>query len=337
MNVFVTGAVGYLGSTCIRMLTQQGFIVKGLIRPQEREHPVLKELDMTAVEGDMLNVAGFAGELNGCDVLIHTVAYFHEYFTNPGEHWNNFLKINVEGTINLLKAAEKQGIQKVVYVSAAGCVGKKANGDAGDESTPFDPDVAEKDLYFKSKILAEDAVGDFLKTHALPVTSILPGWIKGPFDALPSGNGQFVLDFLNGKVPFCLPGGIGVVDVRDVAQAIINAIDQGESGQRYLVTGPKAYVSMRELLDTLETVSGQPAPKVQPPFWLLMAVAWCAERYAAMTGTPLTVSRASIRTMKFKMAWNSAKAQKELGIKFRSLEETLRDEIDWYKTNGYIG
>lgn len=333
----MTGAVGYLGSTCIRMMTEQGFKVKGLIRPQERQHPVLKELDMTAVEGDMRDVAGFAGELKGCDVLIHTVAYFHEYFTHPGEHWNNFVKINVDGTIALLKEAEKQGIKKVVYVSAAGCVGKKPNGDAGDETTPFDPDVAQKDLYFKSKIIAEDAVRDFLKTHSLPVTSILPGWIKGPFDALPSGNGQFVLDFLNGKVPFCLPGGIGVVDVRDVAQAIINAIDQGISGQRYLVTGPKAHVSMRELLDTLETVSGKPAPKMQPPFWLLMAIAWVAERYASLTGKPLTISRAGIRTMKFKMAWNSSKAEKELGIKFRFLEKTLRDEIAWYEENGYLG
>ncbi len=89
--------------------------------------------------------------------------------------------INVKGTIKLLTKAQKQGIKKVIYVSSSGVVGMKAAGVAGDELTPPDPQAI-KNLYFKSKVLAEDAIYEFLKQHSLPVVLILPGWMFGPID-----------------------------------------------------------------------------------------------------------------------------------------------------------
>lgn len=201
-----------------------------LVRSPEKASQLLSDLDVTLVKGDMLNFDSFAKELAGCDILFHTAAYFREYY-QPGNHWQMLEDINVKSTMKLLTEAEKQGIKKLIYVSSAGPVGMKAANVPGDESTPRDPQAI-KNLYFKSKVLAEDTIFEFLKQHSLPVILILPGWMFGPRDAAPTGAGQLVLDYLNQKMPGILDGGTCVVDARDVAQAMINAVERGKSGER---------------------------------------------------------------------------------------------------------
>ena len=111
MRAFVTGATGLLGSNLVRALLDQGHEVRGLVRSKEKAQRVFPSAKIEFVTGDMSNVAGFASSLAGCDVLIHTAAYFREYY-QPGEHKTSLEKINVQGTVDLLIAAEKQGVQK---------------------------------------------------------------------------------------------------------------------------------------------------------------------------------------------------------------------------------
>ncbi len=174
MKAFVTGSTGLLGNNLVRLLIEQGHSVKALVRSQEKASKLFSNLDdVTLVKGDMLDIDSFAKELAGCDVLFHTAAYFREYY-QPGNHWQMLEDINVKSTMKLLTEAEKQGIKKLIYVSSAGPVGMKAANVPGDESTPRDPQAI-KNLYFKSKVLAEDAIFEFLKQHSLPVILILPG------------------------------------------------------------------------------------------------------------------------------------------------------------------
>src|SRR5262249_61740735 len=107
--------------------------------------------------------------------------------------------------------------------------------------------------------------------HDMRTMMILPGWMFGPYDAAPTGSGKLVLDFLAGKLPGIIDGGTCIVDARDVAQAMINMVDRGERGVRYIVAG--RYYSLEEVLKTLEAVSGVPAPKRHVPRLVILTYA----------------------------------------------------------------
>lgn len=330
-RAFVTGATGLLGSNLVQALLNRGYEVRGLVRSKEKGQKVFPSATVEFVAGDMNNVAGFASQLAGCDVLFHTAAYFREYY-QPGDHKATLEKINVQGTLDLLIAAEKQGVQKAIHISSAGVIGRKPDGSAGDETTLPD-DHAAKNLYFSSKIDTELAIKRFLKERSLPVVMILPSWMWGPGDSAPTAAGKLVLDFLKRKLPGVVDGGSSIVDVRDVAEATVTAADRGKSGERYIVGG--SYFDFAGVLTTLERVTGVPAPTRKIPYALSLAVAAASQTWASLTGGKALVTLAGVRTIHAKGEVNSAKAIRELGASFRPFDETVRDEVAWFRSHGY--
>lgn len=329
MQAFVTGSTGLLGNNLVRLLIEQGYSVKALVRSKAKAAKLFGNLDLSLVVGDMLDVESFASELAGCDVLFHTAAYFREYY-QPGNHWQMLEDINVKGTIRLLGEAEKQGVKKVICISSSGAVGMKSASIASDETTPIDSTIV-KNLYFKSKVMAEVAINNFLQQHSLPVLLILPGFMFGPIDAAPTSGGQLVLDYLAQKIPVILDGGSCMVDARDVAQVAINAVERGISGDRYIVAGQ--YLSIGNLFQVLEKVTGIPSPQHRIPYTITLVYAWIADIYARLTGTKPVIPLEGIRTMHLKRQVTSAKAISQLGATFRPLEQTLEDVVDWYHQN----
>jgi dihydroflavonol-4-reductase len=306
--------------------------VRGLVRSKEKAQRVFPSAKIEFVNGDMSNVSGFAPSLAGCDVLIHTAAYFREYY-QPGEHKTSLEKINVQGTVDLLIAAEKQGVQKAIHISSAGVIGKKPDGTPSDENTLPD-DHATSNLYFASKIDAELAIKRFLKERKLPVVMILPSWMWGPGDSAPTAAGKLVIDFLNQKIPGVVDGGCSMVDARDVAQATIHAVERGKSGERYIVGGQ--YFDLAQVLTTLERVTGVPAPTRKIPYGLSLAVGAASQTWARITGTPALITIAGLRIMRARVAVDSSKAVRDLGASFRPFDDTVRDEVAWFREHGYL-
>ncbi len=329
MKAFVTGATGLLGNNLVRLLVTQGHEVKALVRSKEKAQKLLGDVKNVAfIQGDMENVAGFAGNLKGCDVLFHTAAYFREYY-QPGDHWPKLEKINVKGTIELLEAAAKHGVKKAVHVSSSGVIGEDDSKSIGDESTVANG-LALENLYFRSKVETEKAIANFLKTHSLPVVMILPSWMYGPGDAAPTSAGQLVQDFLGRKLPGVLNGGAMIADARDVAQAMITSVEKGKNGERYIVGG-RLY-KLADIMKTLEKVSGVPAPKFHIPIPLALTIAWTSQTVARLTGGTTLLTVSSIKTIANPHQISSEKAVGEFGVGFRPLEDTLKDTVDWYKS-----
>ena len=336
MKAFVTGSTGLLGSNLVNLLLDQGHEVMALARSPQKAREVLGESPrLTVLKGDMEDVAAFAGHLRGQEVLFHVAAYFRDYF-GSGDHWPMLEKINVNGTMQLLDQAEAAGIRKVIYVSSSGVIGTDAAGTdaAGTESggvvnedTPPGK-MQQSNLYFKSKVIAEQRLLEWLKTHSLPVVQILPTWIWGPGDAAPTAAGQLVLDFLNRKLPGIVEGSSTIVDARDVAQAMIAAVDTGRSGERYLIANQR--VTLAEILRGLEKVSGVPGPRTYIPFRLALLVAFFSETAARLRGTTTLITIEGIRTLQDHADYSADKARRELGHRPRPLEETLRDSVNWY-------
>jgi dihydroflavonol-4-reductase len=166
---------------------------------------------------------------------------------------------------------------------------------------------------------------------------VLPGQMLGPGDLGPTPTGKLVLDFLAAKLPGVVSTTFSVVDARDVASAMIAAADGGRRGERYLVAGRD--LSMAEFLQTLEQVSGVKAPTRRVPTTVLFVVAALSEIRARLSGQPAAVSLETARLLanqRDRTHFDSSKSQRELGIGFRPLEETVRDTIAWYQDHGWL-
>jgi dihydroflavonol-4-reductase len=330
MKAFVTGSTGLLGSNLTRLLLEQGYEVVALARSPEKARAQLgQSARLSVVRGDIEDNATFVDKLAGCDVLFHCAAYFRESF-GSGDHWPKLKRINVDGTIDLLNKAEAAGVKRVIYVSSSATIGHSADGRPGDESTPPDANL-DGQLYAQSKVLAEQEIAKWLKTHALPVVLILPTWIYGPQDAAPTAAGQLVIDFLNRQLPAIPPGGSAIVDVRDVAQGMINAVERGRSGERYILNNE--YQSLVSINALLEKISGVPATKVHLSYPIAVGMAWVMQTLAALQGKDALITVAGIRTMQNGRDTNAAKARRELGFAPRPFADTLRDTVAWFRAN----
>src|SRR5260370_38939219 len=116
MEVFVTGAPGLLGSNLVRALRAEGLWVRALVRSTEKAQRQLGDTGAELVVGDMENVPGFVGALDGVEVLFHTAAYFREYYA-AGDHWPKLEAINIRGTLALAEAARARGVKRLIDTS----------------------------------------------------------------------------------------------------------------------------------------------------------------------------------------------------------------------------
>lgn len=327
MNAFVTGSTGLLGGNLVRLLIQQGHTVTALVRSPEKAARLFEDQrGITFVKGDMEDVDAFAAALKGHDVLFHTAAYFREYYGN-GDHWARLEQINIKGTIALLSAAEAAGVRKAIYVSSSGVIGEAPNGRLSDESTGPGA-FSRSNLYFRSKVIAEEEVQAWTRAHRMPVVMILPTWMYGPHDAAPTGAGKMVQAFLDGQLSAVLPGGSMVVDARDVAQAMINAVDCGVAGERYIVGGHDRTVA--QIAQTLGTVTNRRAPSFVLPYPMALFVGWFSQLMGRLRGREALITVEAVRTMQQGyIRVSSDKAIRVLGARFRPFEDTIRDQVAW--------
>ncbi len=333
MKAFVTGATGLLGNNLVFALVWEGYKVKALVRSAEKARKQFGDLrNVEFIVGDIADIESFAAHLDGCDVLLHTAAYFREY-ARRGDSENLLQKINVDATVELFKAADRAGVKRGIFTSSSGTIGVKADGSAGDETTAPAP-IAYENKYFYSKVQAEKALNEIAPTLKMEIVHILPGWMFGPGDAAPTGAGQLLLDFLHRKLPGIPDGGTKTADARDVADAMIRAITKGRPNQRYIVGGN--FYTLKEVFATLEKVSGVPAPRFVLPRFLMFAVAFLSENVARLRGQEANLTVMGVKTISAKLKATNALAERELGAKFRPLEETLRDTTEWFRENGYV-
>lgn len=334
-SAFVTGATGLLGNNLVRELAVRGVAVTALARSRQKAARQLGDVaNLTIVEGDMTDVAAFADRLSGHDVLFHTAAHFRDSYKG-GNHWDELYRVNVEGTRALIAALYDRELRRMIHVSSIAVLD-------GPPGVPVDEtmsrDEANADDYYRSKILSERVVTEFLSDHPdMWAAMVLPGWMHGPGDAGPTSAGATVLDFVQGKLPGIPPGSFSVVDARDVARAAIAAAEKGRRGERYLAAG--RHMDMAALLPILEQVSGVPAPTRRLPIGLLYVLGALGELQARLLGKPALLSLATVKILvreAGRTQFNHAKTERELGITFRPVAETLADEIGWFRANGYL-
>lgn len=326
MLAFVTGSTGLLGNNLVRALLHQGHRVRALARSKEKARRELGDTEAQVVLGDMSDIAGFADALDGVDVVFHTATYFREYFA-PGDHAEIIDRINVQATVELARVAQARRVKKMIQTSSAGIIGLMADGSPGhEESSPW-PGV-KRNLYLQSKRTVEPLLNAFSRETGFFIAFALPAWMWGPHDSAPTPSGQLVFDSLKHKLPPAVPpGGMSVVDARDVATGMLQMVQGGRSGERYILSG--GYAEFGEIIANLALLTGARRPTVKMPFAGALAVAAIAETWHWVTGKASPMSVEGVRLLHARLKATSAKAERELSVSFRPFSSSLADTVEW--------
>jgi dihydroflavonol-4-reductase len=318
----ITGATGFVGWHVARLLMERGRRVRALVRASS----LLRELDIETVTGDLRDAASLERAVQGCGVVYHVAADYRLWVADPGEMYRS----NVDGTRNLLEAARRAGVERVVYTSTVGCIGLVAGG-LGDENTP----VALEQMggpYKRSKFMAEQAALAAARS-GLPVVIVNPTAPVGDHDFKPTPTGKIIVDFLRGAMPAFVDTGLNLVDVRDVAAGHLLAEERGASGERYILGGEN--LTLERILGRLAAVSGLRAPRRRIPYAVAFAAGLSSTAWARLTGRPPRVPLDGVRLARKKMFVRHEKASAELGYSPGSVDAALARAVEWFRSHGY--
>ncbi|WP_037293110.1 SDR family oxidoreductase [Roseobacter sp. CCS2] len=260
-TVLLTGSSGYIAKHIVLQLLNAGYHVRGTVRSMDRGAEVTEavrphvndaaDLDtrLTYVALDLSSDAGWDAAMEGVDVLMHTASPFP--LTQP-KNEDDLIRPAVDGALRALRAAHKAGVTRVIFTSSTVAISGSAlpPGDSSFDETnwtdPADPDVS---AYTRSKTLAEQAAWDFIRDEApdMQLTVINPGFVLGaPLDKNFGTSVQVIERLLRGKDPMLPNIGFGTVDVQDVAEMHVIAIDKPEThGQRIMTVD--SFISFKEL------------------------------------------------------------------------------------------
>jgi len=328
MQAFVTGGTGFVGGNLIRQLLNSGIKVRALVRSSSDQRN-LKDLAIDQVSGDLDNQELLEKAMQGCEWLFHVAAHYSLCLKDS----QAIYKANVNGTKEILAAAHTAKIKRIVYTSSVAAIGLAPEGQIADESTTTTVDKLISD-YKKSKFLAEQLAFAAAK-DGIPVIIVNPSTPIGPYDVKPTPTGDIVLKFLRRQMPVYVHTGLNLVDVRDVAQGHILAAEKGRIGERYILGNKN--VTLKEVLDILEKITGLPAPKRSIPHFIPLLVSYFDELLISkLLGREPTVTINGAKMACHPMYYHSEKAVRELGLPQSSIETALQDAVTWFKMNGYL-
>ncbi len=326
IRVFVTGGTGFIGTNLVRLLVQEGYAVRVLVRSSSRLDN-LQGLEVEIVTGDLSN-PDLWQQMAGCQYLFHLAAHYSLWQAEREALYHH----NVLGTRNVLAAARRAGIERTVYTSSVAAIGVGVQGMPVDE-THQSPLAQMVGHYKKSKFLAEQEAIQAVQAGQ-DIAIVNPSSPIGPWDVKPTPTGDIILRFLRRQMPFYLDTGLNFVDVRDVAWGHLLALKKGKTGDRYILGNQN--MTLKALLDRLAQLTGFPAPQRTIPAWLPLSAAWIDEQILAPLGKPPTVPLDGVRMAKHPMYYNTSKAVQELGLPQSSITTALKDAIDWFVTHGYV-
>lgn len=270
----VTGANGHLGNTLVKELLARGLPVRAGVRDPQASK-ALNGLDCQIVRAELQDPDSLRQALKGVDVLYQVAAVFKHWAKDP---YAEIVDVNVRGTRNVLRAAAEAGVKRVVYVSSVAAVGH--NGQCLDETT-WNTD--QRNPYYLSKILSEQAAWETARAHKLSMVAVLPSAIIGPNATRLTDTMEFLAAVLRRKLPLDPNFHFNFVDVRDVADGLIRAAEKGRCSQRYILANQRAS-SLAEVIAALNAhCPGYRLPRRAPKALLLM-IAWLQEQRATYTG-----------------------------------------------------
>jgi nucleoside-diphosphate-sugar epimerase len=323
VDVLVTGANGFVGSTLCRKLAGRGDAVRGLVRATS-DLALLEGVPVERVVGNLDDPASLEAATRGIEIVYHAAAAVTDWGT-----LGYFRRVNVEGTRNLLEAAVANGVQRFVHVSTV-AVHSFIDAQEMDEQSPQLPTPFP---YCQTKREAEALALDYHRRGEIDVTVVRPGDVYGPGDRVALLNMAGLLKA--GRLPY-VGGGrkLGAFAyVENLADGLILAgTIERAVGEAYVITdGVK--MTWREYFGKLTAALGMPHPRISVHPALAYAAATLLEaayRLLRLPGRP-PVTRYLVAHLRGDFHFSIAKARRELVYEPRvGVDEGVRRTAEWY-------
>jgi nucleoside-diphosphate-sugar epimerase len=325
MRVMLTGATGFLGGHLLARLRREGVEVSALVRSAD----AAKHLDapgVQAFQGSIGDPAALREALRQpTDAVIHAAAD-----TSPWRgHHERQTRTNVEGTRNLIEAAEAAGVRRFVHVSSVSAFGQQ---DAVlTESTPRQGRTSWIN-YERTKAIAEDLVVEADAERRIEAMILNPAHILGPGDTHNWARMFLLID--QGKLPGAPPGSGAFADVREVAAAAVAAMRHPAHGERFLLGG--SHATFLELVQTIAHELGRKAPTRPLPAGMLRAYARLLDVVARISGREPRLTPEAVSFTCHHLRVDSTKAMRELDYRMTPLADLVRDTCEWLRAQGLL-
>ena len=325
--IVITGATGHLGNVLVRKLVKCNTKIRVLVLPGE-DVSSLEGLEVEKIEGNVCSPDSLRKAFKGADTVYHCAGIISIL---PGQQKKLF-RVNVTGTQNVVNMCLEEKVKRLVYISSIHALSEPEKGIVIDESRRFDPENVLGE-YSRSKALGTLEVIKGIE-RGLDAVILCPSGIIGPYDYHISEMGKLIVDFFKGKVKAYVGGAYDFVDVRDVAEGLIFACNQGKKGECYILSGH--HISVSKILKYLERLSGKKAPEIKLPYWMARAFGVINVLYCSLINTRPLFTPFSIDVLASNSLISYHKAETNFGYSPRSVYESLKDAVDWFKEKGII-
>ncbi len=325
-KIFLTGATGFIGGNLVNKLLSRGFKVKVLVRNKKLLEKHSWKDKVEVILGDILEPETFAGKINDCEIIIHSAAIIA--FWN--RIWNKVYKVNVIGTKNVLDEALKSNCKKFIHISSVAAIGYGENNEPVNEEHPYNWGK-HKICYMETKHEAELEIYKAIK-KGLNATMVNPANVWGVGDY--RGRRAPVIKAIQYGLPFYVNSGTNFVDVDAVCEAIVNAIDFGKCGERYILGGEN--LTIKDFLGILaDEVKGR-KPFVRLPKTLIVIFSYIQEALGTITKISPRPAASQLCFFEKGIYYDSSKAIKELKMPVIPFRECIKKTVRFYKENNLL-
>lgn len=321
-KVFVTGATGLLGTNVIIKLLKDGYFVIALVRQKSRYYGQENE-NLQLIEGDLFS--DVSSYLKIVDFIIHIAAETNQDLLSYAE----YRKINYDVVVHLFSEAVEAGVKKFLFVSTANTIGYGSLKELGDESSkqkyPFT-----KSYYAQSKWEAESFLLNNNKTTEVIILN--PTFMIGSHDRKPS-SGKIIYWVWKKKLVFYPTGGKNFVHVEDAAQGIINAIEKGKNGKRYLLANEN--LKYKDFFKKVNVITKQNPLLFPLPNFVLLFLGLIGD-VLRFLNIKTSLCSPNMKALRIDNYYTNQKSIKELGVEYQSVDKAVREAVEYFKTNNDV-
>ena len=325
--VLVTGATGFLGSELISQLLLRGEKIRAIKRETSRIPQILA--DSEGIEwftADLLDYYSLSEALHGISCVYHCAAFISFQQKDKKE----MLKVNVEGTTNLLNICAEKNIRRFLHVSSIAALGESRNGNLITEESHWEFGAGQS-TYSVSKYQSEMEVYR-AAAEGMEVVIVNPSIIIGKNVGI-TGSGQLFESIRKGLKYY--PGGsCGYVDVEDVAKVMILLMATNISNERFIVNSEN--LSYKEFFQSIAQGFGQKPPMIALKPWMMNIALLGTQVISLISGKNFGLSKETIRSAFKKQAFSNKKIKETLDFNFKPLNESISEICLHLKNNNTL-
>ncbi|MCG8314958.1 MAG: NAD-dependent epimerase/dehydratase family protein [Pseudomonadales bacterium] len=330
MKVFVTGANGHIGSHTVRFLKEAGHEVVALVR-ETADTRSIQGLDLTLVKGDVTDAASIDKAMAGCDVVVHLAAVYKTWAQDPAE----IVEPAIKGAEVIFKAAEKNGVKRIVYTSSIASVGVS---DSPVVRTADQWNEDARNPYYVAKTESEKKARQLADAAGIELVVLCPAMVIGPLDYRITPSTELILKMANFQLPYLMTysGGTNLVDVRDVAFVHAKAVDaENVAGERFIIGSEN--VTSQQIGKLIKKLTGTGSVHMPFPRGMMLVSIGAMEAILKVFKIKPLVPVSLVYENIGRWAWyDSEKTYKAFGYKPRGFEESVIASLQWLKEQGKL-